>query len=87
MSNSPTPLRCSGQPGDGPHRRHRPPDAGVKHTVAVAGQSILLNANAPNFGAMYVMLEEFPLRTAHDLSADAIGTRLERDLQHNIRED
>src|SRR5262249_10899008 len=28
---------------------------GVKHTVAVAGQSILLNANAPNFGAMFVM--------------------------------
>ena len=32
---------------------------GVKHTVAIAGQSILLNANAPNFGAMYVMLDEF----------------------------
>ena len=32
---------------------------GVKHTVAIAGQSILLNANAPNFGAMYVMLDDF----------------------------
>ena len=40
--------------------------AGVKHTVAIAGQSILLNANAPNFGAMYVMLKDFherPSRT------------------------
>src|SRR5262249_27082261 len=27
---------------------------GIKHTVSVAGQSILLNANAPNFGAMFL---------------------------------
>ena len=32
---------------------------GVAHTLAIAGQSILMNANAPNFGAMYVMLDEF----------------------------
>ena len=32
---------------------------GVEHTVAIAGQSLLLNANAPNFGSMYVMLDEF----------------------------
>ena len=45
---------------------------GVAHTVAIAGQSILLNANAPNFGAMYVMLDDFhhradprALRTGH----------------------
>ena len=37
---------------------------GVKHTVAIAGQSILLNANAPNFGAMYVMLDDFHKRAA-----------------------
>ena len=37
---------------------------GVKHTVAIAGQSILLNANAPNFGAMYVMLDDFHNRAA-----------------------
>jgi multidrug efflux pump subunit AcrB len=59
---------------------------GVKHTVAVAGQSILLNANAPNFGAMYVMLDEFPRRRSHDLSADAIGRRLEAILQKEIEE-
>src|SRR5262249_10929936 len=35
---------------------------GVKNTVAVAGQSLLLNANAPNFGAMFVMLDDFPNR-------------------------
>ncbi|XBH07838.1 efflux RND transporter permease subunit [Singulisphaera sp. Ch08] len=41
---------------------------GVNHTVAIAGQSILLNANAPNFGAMYVMLDDFSHRESHDLS-------------------
>ncbi len=32
---------------------------GIKHTVAISGQSISLSANAPNFGAMYVMLDDF----------------------------
>ena len=32
---------------------------GVAHTVAISGQSLLLGANAPNFGSMYVMLDEF----------------------------
>ena len=32
------------------------------HTVAIAGQSLLLNANAPNFGSMYVMLDDFHQR-------------------------
>ncbi len=59
---------------------------GVKHTVAIAGQSILLNANAPNFGAMYVMLEDFHARTAHDLGGEAISGRLQEALQHEIIE-
>ena len=37
---------------------------GVKHSVAISGQSILLNANASNFGALYLMLDEF--EKAHD---------------------
>ena len=49
---------------------------GVKHTVAIAGQSILLNANAPNFGAMYVMLDDFHERTAGHLTGDAIAATL-----------
>jgi multidrug efflux pump subunit AcrB len=59
---------------------------GVKHTVAVAGQSLLLNANAPNFGAMYVMLDDFSQRNGHDLTADAIALELERLLQKEIQE-
>ena len=30
---------------------------GVAHTVGVSGQSLILNANAPNLGSMYVMLK------------------------------
>jgi multidrug efflux pump len=59
---------------------------GVKNTVAVAGRSLLLNANAPNFGAMFVMLDEFPKRLDHDLHADAIAARLQRELQTKIKE-
>jgi hydrophobe/amphiphile efflux-1 (HAE1) family protein len=59
---------------------------GVKHTVAVAGQSILLNANAPNFGAMYVMLDDFRKRTDPELSGDAIAVRLRDTLQKEIEE-
>ncbi len=60
--------------------------AGVKNTVAVAGQSLLLNANAPNFGAMFVMLDDFGKRTDHDLSGDAIAARLQTRLQHEIED-
>jgi multidrug efflux pump subunit AcrB len=57
---------------------------GVKHTVAIAGQSILLNANAPNYGALYVMLDDFHHRTAEKLSADAIASQLQSTLQAAI---
>ncbi len=57
---------------------------GVAHTVAIAGQSLLLNANAPNFGSMYVMLAEFHEREKPELSGDAIAARLEQKLQGEI---
>jgi hydrophobe/amphiphile efflux-1 (HAE1) family protein len=57
---------------------------GVSHTVAVTGQSILLNANAPNFGAMFVMLDDFHDRRSRDLSGDAIAARLEETFQTAI---
>ena len=50
---------------------------GINHTVAIAGQSILLNANAPNFGAMYVMLDEFHHRVKKGLSGDRIAAELQ----------
>src|SRR5207244_10062394 len=47
---------------------------GVRSTVAIAGQSLLLNANAPNFGAMYVMLDDFEDR--RDLDSGALAAQL-----------
>ncbi len=57
---------------------------GVKNTVAIAGQSILLGANAPNFGAIYVMLDDFHDRVAQGLSGDVIGSRLQQAVQDEI---
>jgi multidrug efflux pump len=57
---------------------------GVSHTMAIAGQSILMNANAPNFGAMYVMLDEFHHRAQHGLSGPAIAAELQSKLQEEI---
>src|SRR5262245_21921134 len=50
---------------------------GVEHTVGVAGQSLILNANAPNLGSMYVMLRPFSRRSAAHLTADAIAAELQ----------
>src|SRR5262249_18001407 len=59
---------------------------GVNHTVAIAGQSLLLNANAPNLGALYVMLADFPERRAPDLSGEAIAARLAAALQAEVKD-
>jgi multidrug efflux pump len=59
---------------------------GVKDTVSIAGQSILLNANAPNFGSMYVMLDRFEERTSSELSADAIARRLQDAISEEVPE-
>ena len=50
---------------------------GVEHTVGVSGQSLLLNANAPNLGSLYIMLEEF----SHRRGPHAHGRRHRRRAQ------
>ena len=60
--------------------------AGVRHTVALAGQSLLLNANAPNFGSMYVMLDEFHDRVASHRTADGIAEELRRVFQREVQD-
>ncbi|HEX3999887.1 MAG TPA: multidrug efflux RND transporter permease subunit [Pirellulales bacterium] len=59
-------------------------EKGVRDRVAIAGQSILLNANSPNFGALYLMLDDFHDRTDPSLSGDAIAARLEKKVQDEI---
>src|SRR5207245_6301190 len=52
-------YRRTGRPLPGAGEKTYAGVHGVKNTVGVAGQSILLNANAPNFGATYVMRDDF----------------------------
>jgi multidrug efflux pump subunit AcrB len=59
---------------------------GVAHTVAIGGQSVLLNANAPNFGSMFVMLAPFEDRLKPGLSGEEIAARLQTELQAGVRE-
>ena len=59
---------------------------GVAHTVGIAGQSLILNANAPNFGSLYVMLKEFGDRRGSDETADAIAASLEKQCRAEVKE-
>jgi multidrug efflux pump len=45
---------------------------GVKHTSATTGQSLLLSAFGPNFGSMFVIMDEFANRTTPELYGEAI---------------
>ncbi|HEV3236707.1 MAG TPA: efflux RND transporter permease subunit [Gemmataceae bacterium] len=60
--------------------------AGVRDTVAISGQSILLNANAPNFGALYLMLQDFDERTTPNLSGEAIAATLQKRFREEVPE-
>jgi multidrug efflux pump len=58
---------------------------GVKHTVGVSGQSLILGANAPNLGSMYVLLDDFDKRHGPALSADAIAAELKERCRKEVR--
>ncbi len=58
---------------------------GVAHTVGISGQSLILNANAPNLGSMYVMLKPFEERRGANLSADAIAASLQERARKEVR--
>jgi multidrug efflux pump len=55
---------------------------GVKDTIGISGQSLILSANAPNLGSMYVILKDFNERRGANLSIDEIKD----DLQKRCRE-
>jgi hydrophobe/amphiphile efflux-1 (HAE1) family protein len=46
-------------------------------TIVVSGQSLLLGANAPNFGSMYVILDDFSKRKGKGLTGQEIARNLE----------
>jgi multidrug efflux pump len=58
---------------------------GVAHTVGLSGQSLILNANAPNLGSMYVLLKPFEQRRDANLSADAIAKALQDRCHDEVR--
>ncbi|MCZ2341805.1 MAG: efflux RND transporter permease subunit [Bacteroidales bacterium] len=51
---------------------------GVRHVIAVSGQSQVLGANAPNLGTLFVVLDPFEARHGPALSVRAIAEELTR---------
>ncbi len=51
---------------------------GVAHTIGISGQSLILNANAPNLGSFYVLLDEFHKRSHEGHDADSVTTEIQR---------
>jgi multidrug efflux pump len=58
---------------------------GVDHTMAVAGQSILMSINSSNFGSMFVILKPFDERHAPELTGNAIMADLRKSLQEQVK--
>ena len=57
-----------------------PQTPGVAHTIGISGQSLILNANAPNLGSLYVLLQEFDKRRGRGLDADSIAAAIQEAL-------
>ncbi|HZZ72885.1 MAG TPA: efflux RND transporter permease subunit [Pirellulales bacterium] len=58
---------------------------GVKHTVGISGQSLILGANASNLGSMYVLLDDFDKRRGSDLSGPAIAAQIQANCRREVR--
>jgi multidrug efflux pump len=59
---------------------------GVAHAVGVPGTSFVLNANSPNYGNMFVVLEPFHQRRDPSLTGEAIAGRLRGRVQREVPE-
>ncbi|HKQ48287.1 MAG TPA: multidrug efflux RND transporter permease subunit [Phycisphaerae bacterium] len=58
--------------------------AGVKHTMGIAGQSFLLNANGSNFASMFAVFDEFEHRHDPGVGAPAIIQKIKRECDRLI---
>jgi hydrophobe/amphiphile efflux-1 (HAE1) family protein len=58
----------------------------VAHTVGISGQSLILNANAPNLGSMYVILKPFGERGGPGETADAVAAAIQERCRAEVRE-
>ena len=61
-------------------------DPGVAHTVALSGMSFLLQANASNFGSMFIVLKSFDKRQTPGLHANDIMTRLRKEFARRVKD-
>jgi multidrug efflux pump len=59
---------------------------GVQHTLGIAGQSFLTNANGSNLASMFVILDPFHKRRAADLHDTAIADGLRQRLFREIED-
>jgi multidrug efflux pump len=66
------------------HIAHETP--GVAHTVTVAGFSFTEQADSSTFGTVFVILDPFAQRDKPELQANAIMTRLRRELARKIKD-
>ena len=60
--------------------------AGVRHTVGISGPSLLVPANGPTLGWLYVMHDDFKSRRSASLKGNAIAAQLNEKLHREIRE-
>ncbi|MFL5340395.1 MAG: efflux RND transporter permease subunit [Gemmataceae bacterium] len=59
---------------------------GVQHTVGVSGKSLILEANAPNLGSLYIMLKPFEERNGRAMTSDAIARAIEERCRSEVKE-
>ncbi len=59
---------------------------GVKHTIGISGMSVLYNANSPNFGSLFVILDDFPKRVREKRDARTIALELNKRFYDKVRE-
>ena len=69
-----------------PNDPSRPAIPGVQHTMAVSGQSVLLNANASNFGSCFCILKPFEERHAADEYDAVVADKLRARFAEEIPE-
>jgi multidrug efflux pump len=71
--------------GDKSNPEKYPGIPGIAHTISIPGQSVLQGANGSNFGAMYVVLDEFEHRHESDRGAAAIAAKLRAECFRHIQ--
>jgi multidrug efflux pump len=59
---------------------------GVRHTVAFAGMSFILQATSPNFASMFLVLDPFDERQKPELRDQAVMARLRREWARHVKD-